>query len=254
VEAVFARLDAEADRTRRADSDDDDGVGAGEPTKKELLAALEGVPGWFEDGEAWALHEVVRLHPARGSGGPTVVEIGSWQGRSTIVIARALRARRSGLVHAIDPHRRTAIHESTGVEDTYAAFLANIRDAGLSDHVRPLRLRSSDARPQFADRSVDVLLVDGAHGYDDVVRDIDEWTPALADGATVAFHDVRSYGAVRRALAGSVVRFPSPFGNLRMVDELLLADFRPRGRWSPLDGLAAARLRRSWARPSRAIR
>ena len=119
-----------------------------ESLRQELGEALRGVPGWFEDDEAWALHEVVRNHPSSSASGPTVVEIGSWHGRSTVVIARALQARGSGVVYAIDPHAGTAIHEATGVTDTYEAFSANVRNAGVSDHVRPIRALSAAARSQ----------------------------------------------------------------------------------------------------------
>lgn len=196
-----------------------------ESLRYELGEALRGVPGWFEDDEAWALHETVRNHPSSRASGPTVVEIGSWHGRSTIVLARALQARGSGVVYAIDPHAGTAIHDATGVSDTYEAFLANMRKAGVAEHVRPIRALSTVARSQFADLSVDVLLIDGSHGYDDVVRDIDDWTSALADVATVAFHDARSYPSVRQAITDRVLNVGSQFGNPRAIDETLLVDF-----------------------------
>ena len=197
-----------------------------ESLRHELGEKLRGVPGWFADDEAWALHEVVRNHPSSSATGPTVVEIGSWQGRSTIVLARALQARGGGVVYAIDPHADTAIHAATGVSDTYEAFLANVRNAGVADYVRPIRALSTAARAQFAAGSVDVLLVDGAHKYVDVIRDIDDWSSALADVATVAFHDARSYDAVRRAVNDRALNVPSPFENPRMIDETLLVDFR----------------------------
>jgi predicted O-methyltransferase YrrM len=197
-----------------------------ESLRHELGEALSGVPGWFEDDEAWALHEVVRNHPASGVSGPTVVEIGSWYGRSTIVIARALQARGGGLVYAIDPHSGTAIHEAEGVLDTYQAFLENVREAGVAEYVRPIRALSTMGRSQFAARSVDVLLVDGAHEYDDVIRDIDDWSSALADVATVAFHDARTEESVARAISDRVLDDGSPFSNPRLIDETCLVDFR----------------------------
>jgi hypothetical protein len=197
-----------------------------ESLRHELGEALSGVCGWFEDDEAWALHEVVRHHPSSTASGPAVVEIGSWRGRSTIVLARALQARGGGVVYAIDPHADSALHKAEGVSSTYEAFLANVRNAGVADYVRPIRALSTDARPQFAARSVDVLLIDGAHTYDDVIRDIDDWSSALADVATVAFHDARSEESVKQAISDRVLNSDSSFGNPRMVDETFLVDFR----------------------------
>ncbi|HEY8866738.1 MAG TPA: class I SAM-dependent methyltransferase [Solirubrobacteraceae bacterium] len=70
------------------------------------------------------------------------------------------------------------------------------------------------------------LFVDGSHRYEDVLRDIDDWTSALADVATVAFHDAVTYPGVRRALEERVTPPDSPFHNLRVVEETLVADFR----------------------------
>jgi MMP 1-O-methyltransferase len=156
----------------------------------------------------------------------TVVEIGSWKGRSTIVLALGLRARGGGMVHAIDPHRDSRLHGSTGVPDTYESFLANVRRAGVEAHVRPIRSLSHEARKGFAAGSVDMLFVDGSHLYEDVLRDIDDWTPALADVATVGFHDVHAEPGVKRALDKRVLPAGSPFHNAHVVESTLLADFR----------------------------
>jgi predicted O-methyltransferase YrrM len=187
----------------------------------DLIEALEGVPGWLPADEAWALHRAVF---ELGDGDATVVEIGSWQGRSAVAIGSALRERGGGVLHAVDPHRDTPLHEATGEADTYAAFAANVEAAGLSGCVRPLRASSIEARASFADGSVDLLFVDGSHRYEDVMADIDTWMPALAEGATVAFHDVRSEPGVRRALAERVEPESSPFHDLRTTGELLLAE------------------------------
>jgi Methyltransferase domain len=207
--------------------------------KGELAEALRRVPGWLGDDEAWALHEAVRERSSKDS--PfTVVEIGSWQGRSTIAIARGMRAGAGGILYAIDPHSDTALHESTGVADTYEGFLRNIRDAGIAPLVRPVRACSADARPAFAVASVDVLFVDGSHAYRDVVRDIDDWASALADVATVAFHDAAAYPGVQRALTERVLR-PGSFRKPRLVESTLFVDFRRIAPWTREDGLALRR-------------
>ena len=196
--------------------------------RAELIQAVRGVAGWLGDDEAWALHEAARTHPAEPPA-ITVVEIGSWHGRSTIALANGLRARGAGTVHAIDPHRGSALHHATGVPSTRAAFLANVRAAGLTDYVGVIPTRSSVARARFADRSVHLLFVDGSHLYEDVLSDIDVWTPALTDVAIVAFHDAREEPGVRRVLSERVEPADSPFHGLRMVDNLLVAEFRRVG-------------------------
>jgi predicted O-methyltransferase YrrM len=216
--------------------------------RQELVETLRSIPGWLGDDEAWALHEMVRSQTT--TGGPlTVVEIGSWQGRSTIALASGLRSGVGGTLYAVDPHHGTALHETTGVPDTYPAFLDNIREAGLSSYVRTLRARSTDARSDFVDGSVDVLFVDGSHAYADLLRDIDEWVSALAESAAVAFHDATAYPAVKRALDERVLCANSPFRNPNLIQDTLIVDFRRDQSWTVRDVDALARFRASavWA-------
>ena len=61
-------------------------------------AVAQTVPGWLKVGQARMLFDAVVALPDRA----TVLEIGSHQGRSTVVLGRALRARSGSLV-CVDP-------------------------------------------------------------------------------------------------------------------------------------------------------
>jgi uncharacterized SAM-dependent methyltransferase len=72
-----------------------------------ILARARTVPGWLEDAEAELLIAAA-AHVATGSGPAILVEIGSYQGRSPIVLAATLRARSpQSRLFAIDPHEGT---------------------------------------------------------------------------------------------------------------------------------------------------
>lgn len=194
-------------------------------SKVALRDLLSEVPGWLTENEAWALHEAARTCRA-DLPAITAVELGSWHGRSTIALASGLRARGGGVVAAVDPHRATALHRATGIVDSYAAFQANVRRAGVADHVRAIRATSMQARERFADGAVDLLFIDASHAYEDVLADIETWSGALAHAAVVGFHDIHDEPGVVRALAERVTLPDSPFHDLREVDNLLLAEFR----------------------------
>lgn len=214
-------------------------------SRQALDAALVNVEGWLGSYEAWALHEAVRTHPTTR---PLVaIEIGSWKGRSGVAIGRGLESRGAGHLFAVDPHGSTVTHEQFQVTDTYEEFTANIRAAGLQDHVSCIRATSVTARARFDAGTVHFLFVDGSHDYEDVIQDISAWTSALAPGATVAFQDF-AWPGVRRALRERVIRRDSPFRKPRLVENTLFFDYAPVAVWTAGDTLAQARLRLYLAR------
>ncbi|WP_218280645.1 class I SAM-dependent methyltransferase [Verrucomicrobium spinosum] len=60
-----------------------------------VIRRYRGIEGWFTWKEALSLYELAKALPSNS----TVVEIGSWKGRSTYCLAQGLK---DGSVHAID--------------------------------------------------------------------------------------------------------------------------------------------------------
>jgi predicted O-methyltransferase YrrM len=217
-------------------------VGNSVDARRALLDLVETVQGWLEPDEIWALHSAA-LAAARRQTNPTIVEIGSWKGRSTVALALALRSTGRGTVFAIDPHTGSKEHtEILGSVDTYEDFLHSMEVMQVTPFVRPLRMTSHSARPLFDAQSVDLLFVDGSHEYEDVLQDIDDWTPTLKDGASVAFNDVWWPG-VCHALLDRVLRQPSMFRNPRMAANTLVFDVDRRASWSKRDAVTILRVR-----------
>lgn len=203
-----------------------------------LERSLEHVDGWLYVDEAWALHEAVRELP---DGVATVVEIGSWKGRSTIALALAIQARGSGRVYAIDPHTGEKDRTGVGPVRTLADFRTNIARAGVESMVELLLMTSQVGRSRFVDESVDLLFVDGSHQYPDVKRDVEDWTSALKDGAIIAFNDPSASG-VYRALRELVLR-PGPYRSPRLVQNTLFFVIQRHAAWHDVDRVTVRRLR-----------
>ncbi|MEA3076703.1 MAG: hypothetical protein QOF60_1611 [Actinomycetota bacterium] len=162
------------------------------------LRALEGVAGWMTDAQARRLWDAAcGLAP-----GARVVEIGSFQGRSTIVLASA--AADGVEVVAIDPHAGNdrGPQEFSGyeaeAEGDHAAFVANLSAAGVADRVRHLRMFSTEALGEV-DGAVELLYIDGAHRYRPALDDVRRWGDRVADGGTLLIHD--SFSSVGVTLA-----------------------------------------------------
>jgi predicted O-methyltransferase YrrM len=162
------------------------------------LAAIAGVDGWLSEGQARRLWDAARLTraPAR------IVEIGSFRGRSTIVLR--LAADEEVEVVAIDPHgggdrgpQEIAPDAQLG-DDDHRAFHANLERAGIDRGVRHVRRMSYEALAEV-EGPIDLLYVDGAHRYGPARADIEEWGARVKPGGTMLVHD--AYNAIGVMLA-----------------------------------------------------
>ncbi len=176
---------------------------------EQTLRVLAGVPGWLSDDQARRLWDTAATLEAPAQ----VVEIGTYRGRSAVVLARA--ACDGVRVTAIDPHagndRGPQQIEGTPDEgqDDHEAFLDNLDRAGVSERVRHVRLASHDALSEVQG-AIDVLYVDGAHRYGPARDDIARWGERVAPGGTLLIHDSFSSIGVTLAIA-RLLAFGSSF-------------------------------------------
>ena len=165
----------------------------------EALKAVEDVPGWLTAAQASRLWELARVVTPDG----TIVEIGSYRGRSAILLAQAAPLRAT--IVAVDPHAgndrgpRQFRGTSEEGEEDFIAFRLNVEAAGVADRITHVRERSGDAHAAV-DGEVDLLYVDGSHRYRDARDDISGWGRRVAQGGIVLIHDSFSSVGVTLAL------------------------------------------------------
>ncbi|MDW3213122.1 MAG: class I SAM-dependent methyltransferase [Ilumatobacteraceae bacterium] len=167
-------------------------------------ASVSEVDGWMTEGQARALYDAARACTPGG----TIVEIGSFHGRSTIVLASACPP--DAMVIAIDPHAGNdrGPQEIDGFEaeadDDHQHFNRNLARAGVADRVTHLRQFSDDALAEI-DGEIDVLYVDGAHRYGPARADIATYGARVSDGGTMLIHDSFSSIGVTLAILRELV-------------------------------------------------
>jgi predicted O-methyltransferase YrrM len=186
------------------------------------LTAIAGIEGWLSEGQARRLWEAGTLVPASGR----IVEIGSFRGRSTIVLC--LAAKDGVEVVAIDPHGggdrgpRELTPDAARGERDHAVFRSNLERAGVEGRVRHVRRMSHDAL-DAVEGTIDLLFVDGAHRYRPARADIEEWGTRVRTDGTMLVHD--AYNAVGVMLAQLRLLFLS--GEWRYVGRTRsLAEYR----------------------------
>lgn len=155
-----------------------------------LWTMIDPIDGWFYRDEADVLVDLVGHVLTSLPEDAAVVEIGSYHGRSTALIASVLDTLGgSRRVVAIDPHEGR-ISES-GRPDaqrspTWDSFHDNLRQLGLLDIVDVRRARATDV---LWTEPVGFLFIDGLHDGASVRGDFDHFAPWVVSGGIVAFHD-----------------------------------------------------------------
>ena len=148
-----------------------------------IAKALE-TPGWCEPDELQWLAERAQEHE-------TIVEVGSWLGRST----RALGDNAKGTVIAVDtwwgPRDRLVWVSDFNIRswDAYQMFLLNLDDLIAAGKVSPMPCSSVVAASAFKRESVDMVFLDGSHDELDVKLDISCWLRVLKPGGLLCGHD-----------------------------------------------------------------
>jgi predicted O-methyltransferase YrrM len=173
-------------------------------TFEQAWAAARDVEGWLTEAQARRLHGAAAAIATSGDV-VRVVEIGSFRGRSAIVLAST-----GADVVCIDPHagsdrgpQEIAADAERGAADL-EAFRANLASAGVADRVRHVRAFSGAALDEVSG-PVDVLFVDGAHRFAPARADLVRWGGRVRAGGRLLVHDAWSSIGVTLALMATTV-------------------------------------------------
>jgi len=165
--------------------------------------------GWFSRGEAQELHALACAVPRD----ETIVEVGSYAGRATVVLAHSGRK-----VIAIDPLVRGTRPSGTWeVGHEHVAAFRRVLEA--HPNVEWLRVRSE--RAPVPREPVGLLLIDGDHDAPAPLDDYRRFEPSLAPGALVCFHDYRVCSGVTGAADALVAE--GAIERMRLRERLFVA-------------------------------
>lgn len=150
---------------------------------QDWTSKIASVPGWLSRNEALLLWEMSRcVNP-----GNRIVEIGSYEGRSTVALALGSAGAQ---VQAVDPHTGDISEVEQGfVIDTWTKFQRNIARCGVSHVVVAVRDTSSSASKNYTGPPIELLFIDGWHSTEAVIADIEGWHKHLAPDASVVVDD-----------------------------------------------------------------
>ncbi len=193
--AYGSLVEAYYDARRRFGVDDlreyQAGAKIGSDSNNAWIRKSSEIEGWLFEGEPELLWSLATT-PGEGD----VLEIGTWQGKSTCILAGAcIESHPNSRVFCIDTfmmdgdetqlvyHRRLVKQPGT-----FYQFLENAKRLGFISHVILLASFSEKILPHL-NVKVRLAFIDGAHDRDSVVRDIELVKPLVGTSGIIALHD-----------------------------------------------------------------
>jgi len=142
---------------------------------------------------------------------PVVCEVGSWAGRSAVIMAKAGAKE----VVCVDTWEGSENDPGCKAYDgsrgsPINVFLRNTQGLPIKAHCA----RSPEAAEKFKDGEFDIVYIDAEHDYESVKKDIEAWRPKAKH--ILAGHDYHSFPDVQRAVKDSGLT-PHVEGNVWMV-------------------------------------
>lgn len=162
-----------------------------------LFALAEQVTGFMPADEGAALHDAA----ARYMHGGVAVEIGTYCGKSTVMLGAAA-ARAGSVLYTVDHHHGSEEHQPgwefhdqsmvdpvSGRFDTLPSLRRTLDQAGLDDAVVAVVGRSSVVARGWR-TPVEFLFIDGGHSEEAANSDFDGWAKWVSVGGALVIHDV----------------------------------------------------------------
>ncbi|GAA0358549.1 class I SAM-dependent methyltransferase [Streptomyces blastmyceticus] len=171
------------------------------PPKPETLTAFEAAKGFMPLDEGLALHAAAEA--AAAALPHPLLEVGTYCGRSTILLADAAREAGTTVV-TVDHHRGSEeqqpgweYHDPTVVDpdpgvarmDTLPTFRRTLYKAGLEEHVIAVVGRSPQVAAVWG-TPLGLVFIDGGHTDEHATADYEGWAPHVAEGGLLVIHDV----------------------------------------------------------------
>lgn len=144
------------------------------------------VLGWLSDGEAEALYSYAIKSPVN-----RILELGTFCGKSTVVLAQAM-AERSGIVITIDrfptnqPYKTDS--QSLVVPNPKEEFTKNLNRYGLAGNVVSIQ-GEIPAIVSKMTGEFGLIYVDADHNIEGLIQQYTRVWPMLSSGGFMIFHD-----------------------------------------------------------------
>jgi SAM-dependent methyltransferase len=158
------------------------------------------IPGWFNYADVYndAVNNVTN--------DAVFVEVGAWFGKSTNYMGSKIAESEKDIqFYVVDTWKGTP-DESLHVDivskfngDIFQEFMDNIVLSNNLNYIIPIKDTSLNASSLFKPASVDFVMIDAGHSYNDVMVDLHTWWRKLKPGGIIAGDDYNVFQGVTNA-------------------------------------------------------
>ena len=120
-----------------------------------------------------------------------ILEIGTYKGKSTVVLANSAKATGHKVIYSCDPLTLPSETDPKCAEISLLPEILknNLQQFGVEDIVKFEQIKSEELSKKW-DLSIKILWIDGDHTYSGSLNDLKAFENFLEPGSIVAFHDV----------------------------------------------------------------
>jgi MMP 1-O-methyltransferase len=202
-----------------------------------LFALADRVTGFMPADEGQALHDAALSYLDHGVG----VEIGTYCGKSTVLLGAAAHARGS-VLYTVDHHHGSEEHQPgweyhdtslvdavSGRFDTLPSLRRTLDNADLDDSVVAVVGKSTVVARGWR-TPLQLLFIDGGHSEAAAHQDFDGWAKWVSAGGALIIHDVfpdprdggqAPYQIYCRALESGAFEEKSVLGSMRVLERIV---------------------------------
>ncbi len=153
------------------------------------MIEVGGIQGFLLEDDIILLYLKAYDLPRNGS----IIEIGSYLGLSSCVMAQALidSQNHGARIYCIDDWMDADAYfkQTGGKGNAFDAFRSNLQRAGVDKLIHIKKMKSSDAAADFLNETADLIFLDGDHSFGGCYTDLNAWYSKLKPNGILIGHD-----------------------------------------------------------------
>jgi len=156
--------------------------------------------GWF------AYDDVYDRAVDSAKGGETFVEVGAWLGKSTNYMVSKIQSSGKDIHFTTIDTWKGTYDESYHLDvvqglggDIFPEFIKNTVQLNNHRKLDIIKDTSHNAATQFTNNSIDFIMIDAGHSYEDVTADLNTWYHKVKPGGIISGDDYTVFDGVTRA-------------------------------------------------------